>query len=1053
MNLIKRIATVTVAAAMFTATLPVLTSYAAEKSDGTIFSYDGNSITYGSWGAAGTNYGAIANATAGDGGKAATDVYGTATIQSNDNTNTEKEWRYVVQNSQWTADGKGSNTHLVMTAQIKPTSDITKINFNTNGSAAIAPSSETAIVNAWNVGEWNLITVVYDYSSKVAKTYVNGVDLNSDKSVTLTPGTNRLQFSVYGAEGKTFGIDNVKYYHAMNPQVPAIPTIDDSEKYTVSDGNIYIGGNVKASDITSSGNEIRIFTDDTYATQVSDDDTLTVGMRVVAESTEGMMKYYAVKAGESYDILKVNSSNQTPADWTDNVDWTATDVAGKVGTSAVTVGTVYNGELSSWTKQSGSKFAVMSAQIISEGEITSAEFRAGTSSVTKPVTLLQNKWNSLIVVYDIENQSSQTYLNGVSQGTLACGAALTGSSIALCAEVSTGTIGIDNIHIYQTNVKPYISAPELLTGTDYAVDGKTVKIKQGDDVTADMLLCTSDAQVRLYTSEYESKSGNLANGDIVVVEKDGIFTYYTVSETVPSMITIAETENGTVTTSKQEAFKDEIVTITVTPDTDYEVGSVTVKDESDTSVAVTDNGDGTYSFTMPESDVTVTVVIAAMPEYSITVSDTIRNGIVTVDKETSVKGKSITVTATANVGYRLVNIKANGNEITNGTFIMPDTNVTITAEFEPMLIDNENIVDAPDTLAFNFNNSDEGFSRTGLTLANTEDALKITVTGKDNYITKQFDSPINGSDYYGIAIRMKHENCTNLGAYSTPTMKLMYNGGAGLGMNEGRSATVTLSVTDEDGDGRYDSDGYVTYFIDTSTIQSWSTATDISAIRFDILKGQTDGVGGTVYIDYIKLIQTVSVDAVSGDDGEKSQKVQADADTLDFHFSTPVESESIKLENIKLYNELGSAIKIKEIEYDSTESKLIVTPLENIKAETSYAFEISNIGVNGQSQTVSGVFKTAERVIKVSNPHKSGNTLSFDVANSSSEKEILIVCALYQGDVFKGYKAVKHTAGNGNSVCNVTFESISSGIRIESYVYEYTNGIPKLILNDIYTTN
>lgn len=1048
MSLGKRTASAVVAAVIFTATLPVITSHGAESSDGTIFGYDGNKTIHNSWGKAGTGYGALTNDTDGDAGKAVSDVYGTATVE------TSGEWRYVVQSDAWSADGKGNNTHLIMTAQIKPTADITKINFNTNGSAAIAPASDTAIIDAWNLDEWNLITVVYEYSNSVAKTYVNGEYINSDNTKNLTPGSNRLQLSVYGAEGTTFGIDNVKYYHSMSAAVPAMPVAADSERYTVSGSNIYVGENVKAADITSPGNDVRIYTGDTYSTQVEASQTLTANMKAVVESPDGMMKYYTVKTATKQDILKVDSNNTEPYGWTDNAKWTDIDVKGKSGASAVTDGTTYSGVLSGWIKQSTAKYVVASAQIMSDGAVTNAAFKADTSSITGDVSLLQGKWNNLTVVYDIENQSSKTYLNGALQGTSEGLESLLDSAIVLDVETADGTVGIDNIYIYQTNVKPVISAPELITGANYAIEGDIVKIKQGDDVNVDKLECTAGAAVRAYTSEYILQNDGLANDDIVVVEKDNIFVYYTVTETVPAAITVMPVTNGTVTASKAEAFTDEEVTITVIPDSDYEVSSITVTDDDDVNVTVTDNSDGTYTFIMPDKAVTISVEITAMPEYTITVSDTIKNGTVTVDKTSSVKGRTITVTAAAKKGYTLKDgsLKANGSVIANGTFIMPEEDVTITAEFEPKLIDNENIVDLPDTIAFNFNNSDEGFTRTGASLEITDDALKATVTGKDNYLTKEI-TPINGGEYYGISIRMKHENCTNSGAYAAPTMKMMYDGGAGLSMNEGRAAEITLSVTDEDGDGRYDSDGYVTYFIDTSKVTGWSTATAISKIRFDLLKGQTDGVGGTVYIDYIKLIKTPSVDAVGGDGSEKSQRAQADAETLDFFFSTPIDSEGITPDNVKIYNELDNEVKIKEVTYESAENRLKVTPLENIKADTCYVFEINNVNVNGNQHSVNGVFKTDGRVIQVSEPEKSGNILKFNVTNASLEKDILIVCAVYQGDVFKEYKAVKHTAQSGSTACSVTLASIPAGAKVESYVYEYVNGMPKLILNDIYITN
>ena len=70
-------------------------------------------------------------------------------------------------------------------------------------------------------------------------------------------------------------------------------------------------------------------------------------------------------------------------------------------------------------------------------------------------------------------------------------------------------------------------------------------------------------------------------------------------------VNIASMTNGTVTTTKTRATTGATVTLTVTPDGNYELGTLTVTDENNASVAVTPNGDGTYSFTMPATAVTV----------------------------------------------------------------------------------------------------------------------------------------------------------------------------------------------------------------------------------------------------------------------------------------------------------------------------------------------------------------------------------------------------------------------------------------------------------------
>ena len=72
-------------------------------------------------------------------------------------------------------------------------------------------------------------------------------------------------------------------------------------------------------------------------------------------------------------------------------------------------------------------------------------------------------------------------------------------------------------------------------------------------------------------------------------------------------ITIPATANGTVTVSPTSAKEDQVVTITVTPNSGYELASLTVTDRSGNRVTVTANPDGTYRFVMPASQVTVSV--------------------------------------------------------------------------------------------------------------------------------------------------------------------------------------------------------------------------------------------------------------------------------------------------------------------------------------------------------------------------------------------------------------------------------------------------------------
>ena len=141
-------------------------------------------------------------------------------------------------------------------------------------------------------------------------------------------------------------------------------------------------------------------------------------------------------------------------------------------------------------------------------------------------------------------------------------------------------------------------------------------------------------------------------------------------------------DNGTVTVDKAKAIAGETITVTANPSfSDYEltslyymVGQQRFDIESDT-------------FSMPESDVTVYAVFERL--FSVSVSNNISHGSVSVIPTKSVAGKTITVTATPSRGYylnRLYYTTGSGHsqtqhEITGDSFIMPESDVTVYATF------------------------------------------------------------------------------------------------------------------------------------------------------------------------------------------------------------------------------------------------------------------------------------------------------------------------------------------------------------------------------------
>lgn len=81
--------------------------------------------------------------------------------------------------------------------------------------------------------------------------------------------------------------------------------------------------------------------------------------------------------------------------------------------------------------------------------------------------------------------------------------------------------------------------------------------------------------------------------------------YYVVPSVSSNSVSAPSAPNGTVTVSPANASKGTTVTVATKPNEGYELGSLTVTDANGNALALTDLGDGKYSFVMPGSKVSV----------------------------------------------------------------------------------------------------------------------------------------------------------------------------------------------------------------------------------------------------------------------------------------------------------------------------------------------------------------------------------------------------------------------------------------------------------------
>ena len=150
------------------------------------------------------------------------------------------------------------------------------------------------------------------------------------------------------------------------------------------------------------------------------------------------------------------------------------------------------------------------------------------------------------------------------------------------------------------------TSPDTVRGGTNQITGVTVAMEYRLSGASTWTACTGTAITGLPAGAYQVRikatSTSFASEPVTVQ----------VSQYTPPVVptyppTVEESENGTVTTSPSRPKEGDRVTITPKPDEGFEVDEVVVEDADGNEIKVTQNQDGTYSFTQPDGKVTITV--------------------------------------------------------------------------------------------------------------------------------------------------------------------------------------------------------------------------------------------------------------------------------------------------------------------------------------------------------------------------------------------------------------------------------------------------------------
>ena len=209
--------------------------------------------------------------------------------------------------------------------------------------------------------------------------------------------------------------------------------------------------------------------------------------------------------------------------------------------------------------------------------------------------------------------------------------------------------------------------------------------------TKDASLSELQQAVKILASALIPENGQDVQKPTLLTDIDGNNFLLGLGEDETRKITVTPAEHGTVTPDKTTAKKDETVTLTIAPDTGYQLKDGTLKAEG-AADAPTKTGENVYTFKMGTSDVTVSAQFEQKPDETLKVTVTpAEHGTVTPDKTTAKKDETVTLTIAPDTGYQLKDgtLKAEGAAdapTKTGenvyTFKMGTSDVTVSAQFE-----------------------------------------------------------------------------------------------------------------------------------------------------------------------------------------------------------------------------------------------------------------------------------------------------------------------------------------------------------------------------------
>ena len=525
-----------------------------------------------------------------------------------------------------------------------------------NGSTLIASGSSSGILVQSNSGEATLTIQNADVTAENSSSSGDGVTVRAGSSSSASLSVDGGSLT---ATGKNEDCAGIRYTFGSSSFGSGKPSLTVSGNTIVranggisdnSSTDIQIGGdNNSSGGIVFDGNEGTVYGSVTLQEDltVENGQTLTIpdgaslntdGMLTVDGGTltgdvTGTVNYKVTGVSLNTDSLTLEEGGTatltatiTPSNATDqNVTWSSdnesvatVDQNGRVtavaqGGATITAAVDGKSAKCSVTVNAAAPVPVTSVSL----DKTSLGLTEGDTE-TLTATVEPSDATNKNVTWSTSDASIATVTDGVVTAVAPGTATITvttedGNKTATCAvTVTAATVPVTGVTLNKTSTSLYVGDTETLTPTITPDNATNKNVTWSSDDTS---VATVDAS-GLVTA--------VARGTAVITATaaDGSGASASCTVTVSSYlppanpnyrITVEATQGGTVTADPTAAKAGATVTLTPVPDRGYQVGSVAVTDRFGDPVAVTEQADGTYTFVMPNGQVTVTVTFAEAP--------------------------------------------------------------------------------------------------------------------------------------------------------------------------------------------------------------------------------------------------------------------------------------------------------------------------------------------------------------------------------------------------------------------------------------------------------